>query len=701
MHLEPKELKKTEKHPTAGVEYDDDEPVASGSTSSASGHPKRPLPEDLLQVTQGSPKRPRREQEPEPEASEDSESKVYPDERRQEREKHTRAKGKATRERAAARSRLTTFRDVADLSVIGALRTKTVSLEIGPQLETLARALKNEPLGDGAPQAITQTFTASHKPTADLHLQEVLLAFHRHRIMTARCLAYQWLDHFVVPRLREHTQHILTVNKPKHAESSPSHWLHRLLIFVHDNVDASEHGLRGRFFLAAEKEDLLVQTALFLLMSWLGYQQITKSTHEYISARFITHLVDVAGLHALFLEPVWAAFCRPDRLLAGCTSTKLKVELEEWQVALEASAVARSDSDECRVLNEVGNIYDRIRQHKKLPIPPAPLLVRSPGAHASLPAGFDTSQRQYALFAHMLQNTDHRLPIRASADAYLPLLEPGGPLHGNKLRSIPGLFSMGLFRGTTYHSPFALVHTYFEDADAFLDLVKDRPLHEFAVDNCYGGQVQGSRSRQYVEHARILWQTANNPAANYWLLGHPAPQPTPPSERPRKKGKKKQTPAKPNPSPSPKSESNEPPVPKPTYEEVFRIVTSKTHNFPLCGDLAGHLLAADYADAGVCTPPDELTMARVICKINAGAISGLEALDYYADSKPLDYVIQRSFVDLYRYLDGQLTDDEKQHLNWGPICLEHALCKYGRFATHPSFYSYFLPTYFSARLFPG
>lgn len=89
----------------------------------------------------------------------------------------------------------------------------------------------------------------------------------------------------------------------------------------------------------------------------------------------------------------------------------------------------------------------------------------------------------------------------------------------------------------------------------------------------------------------------------------------------------------------------------------------------------------------------------MICKINAGAVAGLQSLDYYYESSVLDYVKQQLFMELYDYLDANLTADKKHCLNWGPICLEHLLCKYLRFITDPLFYAYFASTFYTLQLF--
>ncbi|KAJ7904141.1 hypothetical protein B0H13DRAFT_1881714 [Mycena leptocephala] len=204
------------------------------------------------------------------------------------------------------------------------------------------------------------------------------------------------------------------------------------------------------------------------------------------------------------------------------------------------------------------------------------------------------------------------------------------------------------------------------------------------IDNCYSRQAQIHHSRQFKQHTCTLWATVNNPVANWWLLRTSLPIPTPTLHAPRKPAatakasKVKHMLAK----LKGKEKAADPPFPAAImYELVHSVTMSKTLNFPMCGELGGHLLAADYCDTGVCSLPDKYTMAQMICKINAGMVVGLQSLDYFYESSVLDYVKQHSFMELYDYLDAVLTADEKHPLNWGPICLKHLLCKYLHFIT--------------------
>lgn len=326
----------------------------------------------------------------------------------------------------------------------------------------------------------------------------------------------------------------------------------------------------------------------------------------------------------------------------------------------------------------------------------------------------DPTSLKWRLLNHMMSNTDHFLPIRASAEGYQPLISPQGPLHHSRLRTVSGFFSMGTFRGTTYHSEFAKQNTTFQDATDFLQKVFNLPTPQFVIADCYGGRAQRSRVTSYHDHAHSLWQTVQKNTANWWLLRTPpATQQTPHAipgdvggtthDGPSMQDASVNDPSTMPPSSSPgvPTSTCQPPgsdslLEKPKYEEILDLILSKDHDFPLLGPLTAHLLVADYVDAGVVEPPDAETMARVICRIDAGALAGLRALDYFHNRDALRYVKERAFMDLYAYLDNEFTPDEKRRLNWGPICLEHGLCKYSRFAKHQVFGAYFLPTHFSS-----
>jgi hypothetical protein len=313
------------------------------------------------------------------------------------------------------------------------------------------------------------------------------------------------------------------------------------------------------------------------------------------------------------------------------------------------------------------------------------------------------------MLGQMMSNTDHFLPIRASARSLQRLFEPGGPLHSLNIKTVSGMFSMAVFRGLTYHSEFVQQQTYFANADAFLAAVENLPKSQFVLADCYGGRVQKYRVAGYEKNVKAYEEKVQLPSVNSWLVrdtpsspahhsdspshGVPphvsSPTPPPASESPAPASPSQDAPANEAHPPTP------PPV-KPKYEDVLDTILAA--KLPFLGPLTAHLFVADYVGCGLVEPPDAATMARVICRIKAGAVAGLHALDYFHNREVLDYIKEEAFIKLYEYLDKELKEDEKRLLDWGPICLEHALCKFYRFVSSLTFASFFTASDFTTKL---
>ncbi|KAJ7247567.1 hypothetical protein C8J57DRAFT_1522964 [Mycena rebaudengoi] len=446
----------------------------------------------------------------------------------------------------------------------------------------------------------------------------------------------------------------------------------------------------------------------------------TRSTLRYLAARFVAMLMDHVGPDALLLDPVWRAYTEPDTNILGRARSSAQLQdLEAFHRALMHHPIVQPDSEERKELVEFGKDIQKVREHEKLPPPPAPReptpprpenmltflrlalrMVPKAGDAAIFPPEGEDDPLRREFFEHMLSNTDHLFPIRRSAHGYRPMLAEGGPLHADNLCTAEGLFSMGQWRGSTYHSKFAQTHTMFKNPKDFMQKIGQYPISDCVLEACYGGRAQKRRIPDLEAHTKTCWTTANEPQAAYWLTGDKDEKPV---KAPPRKGRAAAPDAKPRGKGKAKVVVDTMPSPAPVkpyrpYLEVYEVVTGKVHKFPLCGDLGGHLLTADYVDGGVVEPPDVITMARIACKIDAGAVAGLAGLDYFSEAKPLDYQKQNAFISLYQYLDQELADDEKLRLNWGPICLEHSLCKYVRFVTDPRFVGLWVETYYSRSL---
>jgi hypothetical protein len=281
-----------------------------------------------------------------------------------------------------------------------ALSNKSAALDLIMDVDKLTVAyteLVDKPLGPGALQACSITLGIAAKMVPQIELRSLLVAYERHRVMSARLIAYRWLEEIVLPRLYAEAESLLREPAPK--VSRESDWPLRLVSFLHENIDVSTNGtgsfsvdsrvftiglgvksftVKRVLYEGTKRADILADTAARVLMAWIGFQPMTKSTHEYIGARFVRDLVGQVGYGALYLPEVWEAFNHPDKKLAGCAGGgKLyveKEELEDWQIKLEHSPVADPRSDERKQLDAIALEYERISQHHRMPavVPPRP-----------------------------------------------------------------------------------------------------------------------------------------------------------------------------------------------------------------------------------------------------------------------------------------------------------------------------------------
>ncbi|PPQ74217.1 hypothetical protein CVT24_001131 [Panaeolus cyanescens] len=90
--------------------------------------------------------------------------------------------------------------------------------------------------------------------------------------------------------------------------------------------------------------------------------------------------------------------------------------------------------------------------------------------------------------------------------------------------------------------------------------------------------------------------------------------------------------------------------------------------------------ANNLALAGICMRPTTSELACWIGKNrNLGAWRGLKTLGFHIDDKK-GCAVFAAFTTLYQHLDRSLSDSDKQVIDFGPMFLEHLLCKVSRYA---------------------
>lgn len=240
--------------------------------------------------------------------------------------------------------------------------------------------------------------------------------------------------------------------------------------------------------------------------------------------------------------------------------------------------------------------------------------------------------------------SDKKLPFRDLAKSRRVILQPGGPYSPENLHTIPGFFSALIYRGVTHNTKFLWNQQsiFFNDLD---DWKKEGATDDiyFCNQAAYG---QTARAR-LVGHVDRYWELLNTDGGS-WRKWFEAEQPQ-------------------------------------SIEVAHRSIA---HIFPAFGELTAAQIAIDYAVAGKLKMPTMPEMARLIHRLQLGAMDGLKALGYTLLSTPQD--IQKALESITHEFEQRMTPDELVSIDFGPIFLEHALCKLGRLDHKPwqNYYSH-------------
>ncbi|PPQ82940.1 hypothetical protein CVT24_012856, partial [Panaeolus cyanescens] len=118
--------------------------------------------------------------------------------------------------------------------------------------------------------------------------------------------------------------------------------------------------------------------------------------------------------------------------------------------------------------------------------------------------------------------------------------------------------------------------------------------------------------------------------------------------------------------------------PKPTWTDTFHfLVGLQIPGFQT--GLTVFQCTNNLALAGLCIRP---TTQEIVCWINKnrklGAWRALKTLGFLIDDKS-GHAVYAAFSALYQFLDTNLTDVDKKDIDFGPMFLEHLLCKVSRY----------------------
>lgn len=103
----------------------------------------------------------------------------------------------------------------------------------------------------------------------------------------------------------------------------------------------------------------------------------------------------------------------------------------------------------------------------------------------------------------------------------------------------------------------------------------------------------------------------------------------------------------------------------------------KKLGLPEVGTLTAYLLTADLSYTEWVEQPSPEVLGELVHALNKGAFKGLQATSQISSGASKDEV-REAFVGLYRWLEEELSLEERSSVTFDPVMVEHLLCKFGR-----------------------
>ena len=274
-------------------------------------------------------------------------------------------------------------------------------------------------------------------------------------------------------------------------------------------------------------------------------------------------------------------------------------------------------------------------QHSSIRPDPSPLLPRF---YSFLRAAFDIIDEGSAILTttqeKIVKNRDLYLPFRQLAPSKRIVLDaPQGPFSPSKLKTQEGLFDALIFRLITQASPILLQekHVCFGSPSTFDHVTSGREQRYYCNPTAIGQHNRLSN----IPHIHEYWKGAAD--WDDFLNGSEVTLQT-------------------------------------LVEWLTGDCEGRTRFFGM-GNLAGWLLASDYAYAGLVSMPEISEVGKIIFKINAGGKGGLAFLGFDVSSPE---ACVESLSRLWAAIQTQLSPAEIQAMGLDFVTLEHALCKFQR-----------------------
>lgn len=446
------------------------------------------------------------------------------------------------------------------------------------------------------------------------------------------------------------------------------------------NVDiSSSHSIAirisSRVTAKEDRKQYLLKKLMKGLREWLAF----PGQHSLLGAYFVIHLLRVCdNIDILLLPGVWKAHCHVKTriLMSGHirTTSLSPSNLLPFAERLATSPLAYKDSQERSVLDSISGVLkdvipllsstslalvhniqeatlldDLSRGHA----PPVSDTMKQQGRHKLLalirillplintphPSVLTPLQKKVA------GDQDYYMPFREHAPSRLRVTAPGGPFHSDH-RTLPGAFpSWVIFRTLLFKSPMLQNNTqgFFSSLQSWEELLhrlnfdpEGPPItHRYFYDlRCYGSP-QGKRRAAFCSEVHVYF----NHEEKWTTL-------------------KQQWPGK-----------------IPFF--VF-LNWSRDLKLPQLGKLTSYLLTSDLVYADIVQPPTSKELAKALWTMDFGAKRGLVLLGQTSSATCSEHELVHAFVDLYEWLDRELSLEEKALMIYDPIMLEHLLCKYQR-----------------------
>ncbi|KAJ7245900.1 hypothetical protein B0H12DRAFT_1073359 [Mycena haematopus] len=547
----------------------------------------------------------------------------------------------------------------------------------------------------------------------------------RECIMLTTFFAWRWLDVFCPQKIQEAVE-------ARRQSILPTMWIGKLACDVaavlerradHHTFIASKYGLAlasAEFNFSNKRREILVDNKALLEATTTHTAQIIASWLEFpvggvsrYQAWFVEAITQTIGLRALLLDEVWRAYVQIRKYVLGDSIARPHC-LRQFQtllLQLRAHPLAQASSSEADVLSRLAQVMELVRapaaaplslmdvdeipdsdSHPQLPdnstaqaltasaltLPHPAIALYSLSKTPSAPA-----QQKLAVFmqfldkalaatrqghgltewqSFMLSNMDRLCPFRELAPSRQRAAGPLGPYTSDFAATQSGFLSALIFRAITFNTDFlATARMRYTDHEDFASVMKDsaarftaehgrNPTPAFFCNSSAYGPHNAGRTVNLaaiygplVATENIAAQLASTDAASISFTA---------------------------------------------FWDWLRGSVNGRVRFYQLGSLGSYLLAADYTytNPRLVQPPTIEELGAIICRLNKGAVRGLELLNLIPErqkggkkpkSSTPDACIEGLRI-VYNTIYEHWPPEVRQEVQFDLVMIEHSLCKLAR-----------------------